>query len=67
MSWTSFQGVSEAICGPRSPGSGKDSSPACAGSMTSFQMPAGRLPPVTRLVGELSSLPAHTPATSWAE
>ena len=37
--------------------------PECAGSITSFQIAVGIEPPVIFLVGELSSLPTHTPAT----
>ncbi len=35
--------------------------------MMSIQMAAGMLPPVTFLVGELSSLPTHTAVRNWAE
>ena len=46
------------------PGRGRGLRPAWAGSMTSFQISAGISPPVTLLVGELSSLPTQTPAMS---
>jgi hypothetical protein len=39
--------------------------PWCAAFMNRLQTSTGRPPPVASLVGEESSLPSHTPLTSW--
>jgi hypothetical protein len=47
-------------------GSGRIGIERDAASMNWRQVCAGNEPPVTLLVGELSSLPSHTPATRSA-
>src|SRR5882724_12024402 len=47
-------------------GSGRTGSPSSASAMNACQSWVGRLPPVTFFIGELSSLPTHTPVTSSA-
>ena len=48
------------------PGSGSGIRPSCALSITSFQISAGREPPVIPRMGLALSLPIHTPPTQFA-
>ena len=47
------------------PGRSAIGRPWCAAFMKRLQISTGRPPPVIFLVGELSSLPSHTPVTRW--
>ena len=64
-------GIGGAACamGPASrrapPGKGVGGTPCRASRMKRLQISTGRLAPDARLVAEPSSLPSHTPATSW--
>ena len=51
---------------PSMPGRPRVGSSKCAAVMKFFQMRAGKLPPVTRFIGALSSFPTQTPATRSA-
>lgn len=51
---------------PENPGRLATATLRCAAFMKRAQISAGRPPPVIFLVGEESSFPSHTPATSCA-